>query len=59
MESELGLLLPCNVIVYEDDGETHVSVIKPTEMLRIVGNAELNEIARQIETKLKRALDRV
>lgn len=59
MESELGLLLPCNVIVYEDDGATHVSVIKPTEMLRIVGNAELNEIARQIETKLKRALDRV
>lgn len=47
------------MIVYEDDGETHVSVIKPTEMLRIVGNAELNKIARQIETKLKRALDRV
>jgi len=35
------------VIVYEDDGATHVSVIKPTEMLRIVGNAELNEIASQ------------
>jgi len=59
LEREIGLLLPCNVIVYEGEGETHVATVKPTEMLGIVGNEKLDEIAQEVETKLKRALDRV
>lgn len=59
LERELGLLLPCNVIVYEHDGKTYVSMIKPTEALKIVGNEKLNEIAREVEAKMKRALERV
>ncbi len=59
LEKELGLLLPCNLIVYEDRGETYVSMIKPTEALKIVGNEKLNEIAQEVEVKMKRALERI
>lgn len=59
LEQEIGLLLPCNVIVYEDGEETLVSVIKPTVMLSIVENKELDPIAEEIEAKLKRALTKV
>lgn len=59
LEKEIGLLLPCNVIVYEHDGEAHVAMVKPTEALKIVGNERLDEIAREIEAKLKTAIDRV
>ncbi len=40
-EPELGTLLPCNVVVYERDGETHISAIDAERMLSIVGNEEL------------------
>jgi len=59
LEREIGLLLPCNLIVYEDEGKTHLAMLRPTEALKIVGNAELDELAREVEAKLKRALDRV
>jgi len=59
LEPEVGLLLPCNVIVYEHDGGTHVAMVKPTKLLSIVGNGRLDEIARVVETKMKRALERV
>ncbi|MGD9676516.1 MAG: DUF302 domain-containing protein [Candidatus Bipolaricaulia bacterium] len=58
-EREIGLLLPCNVIVYEDDGRTRVSAIRPTRVMKMVGNEALDGIAREVEAKLQRALDRV
>jgi uncharacterized protein (DUF302 family) len=39
------MLLPCNVVVYERDGETHISAIDAERMLSIVGNDELQPIA--------------
>jgi uncharacterized protein (DUF302 family) len=51
-EAELGALLPCNVVVYERDGETHVSAIDAERMLSIVGNDELAPIAAQVRDKL-------
>lgn len=56
-EQELGLLLPCNVIVYRDGGETFVSVVNPTEALRIADNPSLEPLAKEIEEELKSALD--
>ncbi|MFQ6090894.1 MAG: hypothetical protein ACE5LD_05595 [Candidatus Bipolaricaulia bacterium] len=47
------------MIVYEDEGEAYVAMVRPTEMLGIVGNAKLDEIAQEVEAGLKRALDRV
>ena len=40
-EPELGVLLPCNVVVYARDGETHISAIDAERMLSIVGNDAL------------------
>ena len=44
-EPELGVLLPCNVVVYEHEGETHVAAVDAEQMLSIVGNEELAPIA--------------
>jgi uncharacterized protein (DUF302 family) len=58
-EENLGLMLPCNVIVYEKGSKTVISVIKPTVAMQVVGNPQLEPIGRFIETKLKAALDAV
>jgi len=59
MEPELGLLLPCNVIVYEKDGRSVVAGIDAVKMLSIVGNPALGEAAVQVNEKIRRAVDRV
>lgn len=57
-ELEIGLLLPCNVIVYElEPGRTAVSAMAPMAALGVVGaNFELQEIAREADARLRRAL---
>lgn len=57
MEKEIGLLLPCNVIVYEDTGSVHVSVIVPSVAMSIVENEDLVSIASEVEDKLKKVID--
>jgi uncharacterized protein (DUF302 family) len=57
-ELEIGLLLPCNVIVYEtDDGGSVVSAMNPMAALGVVDNPDMNEVAKQVTAKLKRAVD--
>jgi uncharacterized protein (DUF302 family) len=56
-EIELGLLLPCNVIVYEDNGKCIVSMIDANKMLSVVGNKELLPIAKVVNEKLGNALE--
>ena len=58
-EENIGLMLPCNVIVYEKDGKTVVSVIKPTVAMQMIQNEELGKLAREVEDKLKRAFDSI
>lgn len=58
-EPNLGLLLPCNVVVYEDEGRTIVAAIDAKKMLSIVGNPALEEAAGQVNEKLQRAVDRI
>jgi len=56
-ELELGLLLPCNVIVYEaDGGQTVVTAVDPLVMMNMTQNNDLQEIAEEANAKLKRAL---
>jgi uncharacterized protein (DUF302 family) len=59
MEPELGALLPCNIVVYERGGETHVSAVDPVAMLGIVGNEALDPVAAEIRAKVERAVQRV
>jgi len=58
-EKEVGLLLPCNVIVYRDGGETFVSAILPTATMSIVDNDTLGVVAVEVEAKLKKVVDSI
>jgi uncharacterized protein (DUF302 family) len=58
-EKDIGLLLPCNVIVYEDAGMTAVSAIVPTVAMGMVDNEALRGIAVQVEEKLRKVIDSI
>jgi uncharacterized protein (DUF302 family) len=58
LEPELGTLLPCNVVVYERDGTTHISAVDAERMLSIVGNDELISIAAAVREKLSAVVER-
>lgn len=59
-ELEIGLLLPCNVIVYErEPGTSSVAAMAPLPAMGIVGNKELEDIAREADGRLRRALSRL
>ena len=57
-EIDIGLLLPCNVIVYqgEDEGTSVVSVIDPVVQLGVADREELAPIAEEVRERMKRAL---
>ena len=58
-EHELGLLLPCNVIVYRENGKTFVSAIKASKALEVAGNEDLEPIAEEVEKDLKKVINEV
>ncbi|MCG6912567.1 DUF302 domain-containing protein [bacterium BMS3Abin03] len=58
-EEEIGLLLPCNVIVYEKDNKTAVSVFNPGLMSQVVDNKNLKPVADEVQEKLKRVLNNI
>jgi len=57
-EPQLGVLLPCNVVVYTRDERTHISAIDAERMLSIVGNTELAPVAANVRSKLARVVER-
>ena len=57
-EADLGTLLPCNVVVYERGGETHISAIDAERMLSIVGNDDLRPVAASVREKLAAVVER-
>jgi uncharacterized protein (DUF302 family) len=58
-EEDIGLLLPCNVVVYDHDGKTVLDIIKPSTAMGMVDNPDLAQTAAEVETKLKRVFDSV
>jgi uncharacterized protein (DUF302 family) len=58
-ETDIGLMLPCNVIIYEKDDKTVISAIKPTAAMQMIHNKNLQEIAVKVETKLKKIIESV
>ena len=58
-EEEIGLLLPCNVIVYEKEDKTAVSFFNPALMSKVVENEALIPIAEEVREKLQRVFDSV
>lgn len=55
-EPDLGVLLPCNVVVSERDGSTHVSTVDAERMLSLVGNERVAPIAADVRGRLERVL---
>jgi uncharacterized protein (DUF302 family) len=58
-EEELGLLLPCNVIVYEKDEKTAVSIFDPMIMSHLIDNPNIKPIAEEVNKKLKKVFEAV
>jgi uncharacterized protein (DUF302 family) len=56
-EMDIGLLLPCNVIVYEKSGKSFVAAVDAGRMLSVVGNPSLEATAAQVNSKLHRVID--
>jgi uncharacterized protein (DUF302 family) len=58
-ERDLGLLLPCNVVVYESDdpGASVVAAIDPIEQLKVTGNPDVEPMAKEVRERIERVLD--
>ena len=55
-EPEIGLLLPCNIVVRVADGKTYVEAMDPAAALGIVGNPAVDEIAKEVKSRIEKAL---
>ncbi len=58
-EEQLGLLLPCNVIVYENSGGSSVSFFDPMVMTQLIDNDKLKAVAEEVQTKMKRVYEAI
>jgi uncharacterized protein (DUF302 family) len=58
-ERDIGLLLPCNVIVYADDvpGRSVVAAMDPVEALQLTGNDAIAPVAEDVKARLTRVLE--
>ncbi|MGE3278289.1 MAG: DUF302 domain-containing protein [Candidatus Altimarinota bacterium] len=58
-EKEVGLLMPCNVLVYQHKDQTRVSAQLPSTMMSVTGNKLVCEVADQAEQTLKKVIDQL
>ena len=56
-EIDLGLLLPCNVVVYQEGAKTIVGVIDAARMMSVVGNERIEKTAQEVNEKLQRVIE--
>ena len=56
-ELEIGLLLPCNVVVYEENGRSVVAIADPIAMMEVAGNPALEAVAGEARTRLQRVIE--
>jgi hypothetical protein len=57
VEPEVGVFLPCNVLVYEEEGKTVVSAMDPEAAMVLVKNERVSEVAKQVRPKMERVLN--
>ena len=60
-ERDIGLLLPCNLVVYatDDPGQCVVAAMDPVEALQLTGNEEIRAVAEEVRMRLRRVLEAV
>jgi uncharacterized protein (DUF302 family) len=54
---EVGYFLPCKLVVYEKGSSVYIGMMKPTELIGMIGNKELIDVAREVEDILRKAID--
>jgi uncharacterized protein (DUF302 family) len=54
---EVGLMLPCKVVVYKENSGSAISLYKPSESIKLLGFADLNDLANEVEEELIKAID--
>ena len=55
-EEQIGLLLPCNVIVYDKQGTTVVAAFDPMTMMQVAGSEAMRPIAEEVKQRLERVI---
>jgi uncharacterized protein (DUF302 family) len=58
-DPSVGLLLPCNVIVYEEGDGTVVAAVDPLGLFGVLDNPALRDVAQEAESRLRRAIDKL
>lgn len=58
-EINIGTLLPCNVVVYEDGDKVSVVIMDPVAALAMIGNPEVAELAENVKEKMERVLSKL
>ena len=56
---DIGVFMPCNVVVYRKDGKTVVSAVNPNRTVGSVDDEELCGVAEEVEKLLKQIVDRI
>jgi uncharacterized protein (DUF302 family) len=60
LESRIGTMLPCNVIVQEtESGEVEVAAVDPIASMQSIDNPDLGEVATQVQAKLKKVIEQL
>lgn len=59
LEENIGLLLPCNVIVYEKEGSTVIGAFDPMMMATVIEQEEMRPIAEEVRKRLERVIEAV
>jgi uncharacterized protein (DUF302 family) len=54
---DVGLLLPCNVVVYEENGGSVVGIMDPIAMLGIIHKPEIEDVANEARARLRRVIE--
>ena len=58
LEEKIGTMLPCNVIVLENDqGQVEIAAVDPMASMQAIKNPHLQEVAEQVQAKLKKVID--
>jgi uncharacterized protein (DUF302 family) len=56
-EEQIGLLMPCNVIIYEKEGKTVVSAFNPATIAEVSSNEKLKELSAKLNVKIFKVID--
>ncbi|MDA3941059.1 MAG: DUF302 domain-containing protein [Spirochaetia bacterium] len=59
VEDNIGLMLPCNIVIYEKNNVVTVGIIKPAAAMEMIDNPELSKISQTIEEKLNSVFDKL